>query len=502
MVFQKIINGMINIKESLIKNKSLVLYIFLIILFQLLMHFFVYSNIFGNIGFFCGDSPQYFNIANNINTSGEDKPSGFPLFLHLLFYISENPLFLTILSVVISIITSIFFFLTFRLFFKKKNLIPFIITILFFINPTIAHIDSMIYMSDSFSFFLFSIGTYLLLANQKESKINYQYLIAGLIFSYLTIVKSAFIYILPFVIFYIFYKIYQRNKRISIKILIGFMIILTSIPLLYTVLFNKPRTGIATLENFGGVSIFGNILPYISCNQLTSIATTAREINSINQNCDDVEINHLTPKQQIWDGNSTMHKIGRGIIPNYNKIDKNQLFQKLATAILFKYPTVMFYTIKNIIINGYLGEVVSDQISIGKPVHIEGWCGQFISNILNIDKESYTRGSHLNLENNKFVKIISFMQLNIGKITNWIIAILFLILIPFYAIYKKIISSEFIFLYIISAVYIFIISLGSYFDSRYYIIFNYLVLLSACSLIAIKKTGNKKRDSSDDNDLG
>lgn len=496
MVFQKIINGLINIKESLIKNKSLILYIFLIILFQLLMHFFVYSNIFGNIGFFCGDTPNYSLLANNINHASNYWPSGFPFVLHMLFYISRSPLFLIAFSVFISVATSIFFFLTVRYLLKNKNLISFLITIFFFLNPTITYIDSMVYMPDSFAFFLFSVGTYLILIDSKKPGFNLKYLIAGLIFGYLTIVKNAFIYLFPFIILYIFYKIYKNNKKFSIKNLLKYVVILilfASIPLSYTYLFNKPYLGIARLENFGGRSSLANILPHVSCEQLLSVATTDIERDSITKNCNDSEMNKIKPVQQLWNGKSPMNKMSSEIIYDNDKIKINQLFQKWLIAIIFKYPMTVFYTVENTMVNGYLGEIISDQILIKQHIQMGTGCEQFAPRILNMDLKNYEKGWSLHQQNNKFsINLISFMQLNIGKITNWIIAILFLILIPFYAIYKKIISSEFIFLYMISAVYVFIISLGSYFDSRYYIIFNYLILLSACSLMVIKKPGSKK----------
>jgi 4-amino-4-deoxy-L-arabinose transferase-like glycosyltransferase len=352
-------------------------------------------------------------------------------------------------------------------------------------------------MPDTFSFFLFSIGIYLILVNSKNS--NYHYILAGLVFGYLTIVKSVFVYLFPFIILFIFYKLYQNNKKFTAKNIASFMIILVmfaSIPLSYMYLFNKPRLGTAALENFGGRSGFGNILPFITCEQLYSIMTTDKERDTIYFHCNNTEIHSSNSDDQIWSNHSTMFLMAYLILPDiFDRVAGNQLYQKWLFAVVSKYPTVVFSPIKNTIVNGYLGKIMARQMSIKVLAELHSHCDTFIPAYLNMTLDKYTEGWYLNQQNNKWnIDIIAYMQYRLTKTTDWIIIILFFLFIPLYALYRRVLSSDFVFLYAITLLYLLMISFGSIYDNRYYVIFNYLVLLTTSSILFLKKPTSNNKD--------
>jgi hypothetical protein len=351
----------------------------------------------------------------------------------------------------------------------------------------------MVHMPDTFSFFLFSMGIYFILVNPEKSRFYYKYILAALMFGYLMITKNVFVYFSPVVILYIFYKIYKSYKKLTKKSIVGILTVLVvfaSIPLSYTFLFNRTRLNpAASIENFGGRSGFGNILPFITCEQLYSVMTTDKERNSVNSWCKNKEIHSTNSDEQIWSDTSSMFNMAYFVLPDiFDRVAGNKLYKKWLFAVLAKYPTVAFSPIKNTITNGYLGNVIARQMSIKAPPELHSQCDSFIISYLNMSPEKYTESWYLTQQNNKWsIDLIYFMQYQLTKITNWIIILLFLVFIPLYALYKRVLSADFVFLYAITMYYLLTISFGSIYDNRYYVIFNYLVVLTTSALLFLKK---------------
>lgn len=467
------------------KDSHFIIYLFAVAAFQILTNTFLFSHIFKGISFFCGDSAYYVYLANNLNAAAADRPSGFPFLLNLLFRISEKPMLLMMFGTIVSVFTGIFAFLTIKYLLKNKNNISLLITLFFFLNPVIWTVSTMIYMSDAFAFLLFVIGIYLILSNKNKNSL----IAAAFIFGYLTIVRSVFVYLFPIILAYIFYVLskarmpFKKNLSIITIVMIAFLII----PIAYSYIFVQPRLGTVSIENFSGRSTFGNMLPFLSCKQLASIATSQRELDAIKNYCNDDEIRNSSADEERWIETSSMNKMEKALVYDGDRVKGNRIFKKWVLSLAIKYPSSVYYPIKNTIINGYLNNVIAKQISISEPPQIDGGCELLVEKLLKQDKSSYLAGWKSYKEKSiAMYDFISKFETLFTIITHWII-VCSLILIPIIGLYKKIFLSEAVFLYLIAVVYAVLVSLGSCYDNRYFILFDYLIILSLLASLMSKK---------------
>lgn len=477
---------------------NLPLYFFIIVLFQVVIRFFVYSHLFNHITLYCGDSAAYFHLATT-DKALANRPAGFPFVLRLLFFLfpHNNPSVVALLfNSLMGTITHVLFFLTLRRFSETGNFIPFCLSMVFFMNPTIFVIDSMVFMSDTFAYFLLSMVLWLTLDKASKDNSLYKNILVSVILGYLTIVRSVFVYLAPFIFFYVL----SRAKRGTAfkTALTGILLftIFSTIPLSYAFFFNKPRIGIVSIENFGGRSAFSNILPHLSCEKILSVTQSPEEEDTVKKFCNDQEIKHSSPDGQRWNESSTMNMMEKALVSHYveaheihsynfqqEKALGNRFLMKWFLRSIWRYPESAVLAMKDAIIGGYISNPLGGGALVLHPPHLGRGCEKLVSRLFFLDGNTYMEMWEKNKINNyEVLNLIGRLELFIATATH-ILIILTFCLLPICFIRQKSFNAESIFLYTISFIYLILFSLGNGYDARFSVIFNYCMFLSLGILV-------------------
>lgn len=127
------------------------------------------------------------------------------------------------------------------------------------------------------------------------------------------------------------------------------------------------------------------------------------------------------------------------------------------------------------------------QNSITRAPNITGGCEHLVVDVFHLDRESYLKNWRENkLKNLRGILFIDRIQTYITRLTD-IIGLVVLIIVPFLILIKRNNKSDIIFLYTLSLIYVVLVSLGAGYDTRLFIIFNYLQFLQIGLLIAWKR---------------
>lgn len=488
---------------------NLPLYLFIIVLFQVGSRLFVYSHLLNHITLYCGDSAAYFMLA----TTGKalaNRPSGFPWLLRLLFFFFPhyNPSVVILLfNSFLGTLAHVLFFLTLRRFSEAGSLIPFCLSMLFFMNPTILVIDSMVFMSDTFAYFLVSLVLWVTLDKVSEGKSLYKNILVSLILGYLTIVRNVFVYLSPFVVFYMLYRTKRETAFKTTLTGILLFTIFSTIPLSYAFFFNKPRLGIASIENFGGRSALSNILPYLSCEKILSISQSREEEDAVKRFCDDEEIKSSSPDALRWNESSTMNMMESVLVSHYaethgihsynfqqERAMGNRFLMKWFLRSIWKYPESAVLAMKDAIIGGYISDPLKGNALVLQPPHLGRGCDRLVSRLFFLDPNTYMKMWEQNKINNyEVLNLIGRLEFFIATATH-ILVLLTFCLLPICFIRRKSFNAESFFLYVISLIYLILFSLGNGYDARFSVIFNYCIFLSL-GILVLTYSDNKRKGS-------
>jgi len=352
-------------------------------------------------------------------------------------------------------------------------------------------------MSDTFAYFLFSLVLWLTLDKASKGNSLYKNILASLVLGYLTIVRSIFVYLSPFIVFYILYRAKRDTAFKTALIGILLFTLFLTIPLSYAFLFNKPRLGMASIENFGGTSAFSNILPHLSCEKILSISQSPEEVDVVKRFCNDEEIKSSSPDALRWNASSTMNMMENAMVSHYAEMHEgihsygpqrenalgNRFLMKWFFRSIWKYPKSAMLAMKDAIIGGYILNPFKGNARVLQPPPLVGGCEKLVSRLFSLDQNRYMEMWVKNkVDNYEMLHLIDRLEFFIAAPTHFLIIIAFCFL-PICFIRREFFNIESIFLYIISLIYLILFSLGNGYDARFSVVFNYCIFLSLGILV-------------------
>jgi hypothetical protein len=446
----------------------------------------IYSQLFQRISLCCGDSAFYLFLAHNLNIATADRPSGFPFFLRALFLLSDDPNLLVFVNIFFGFLIHIFCFLTLKNIFLQRNTVPFFLSLLFFMNPAIIIMESMVFMSDTLAFFIVALIFYLIFLETRTMGSIFRDTAICTLLGYLTIVRSIFLYLAPFIILFMILKRLDMGKERLSKIVVQgfvFLVIFSVIPASYAIFFNGPRVGKISVENFGGRSAFAVMLPYLSCDKLLAISETDEEKTAIMQYCDDTEILFFSSDELRWIESSTMNRMERALVDN-DRVRGNELFRRWFFRSLLRYPEAAFRVIRDNVLKEHILRPVSNQMSVINEPNLVDGCETLVREVFRLEPIDYLKLWKENKRDKSFALSLIFrLELWITRLANTI-ALLVFVCIPFLIVWRRICNMKLLFLYSIGLIYFIIVALVGTYDTRFYIISNYFVLLTIGAMIS------------------
>ncbi len=480
-------------------------FILIIVLFQTAIRLFLYSRLFNYSTLYCGDCAAYFFMAFN-GQALADRPSGISFVLWVLFSLfpdSDPAVVALLLNSLLGTLTHVLFFLTLRRFSEAGNAVPFCVSMLFFINPVILIIDSMVFMADTLSYFMLSLVLWLILEKTSGDSSIYKNILASLILGYLTIVRSVFVYLAPFIILYMLYKAERRTALKTLSTGALLLIIFSIIPFSYAFFFNKPRLGTASIENFGGISAFSHILPYLSCEKVLSISKSPEEEDAVKEFCNDEEIKYSTVDYERWNPSSSLNLMVGSVVSHYpgaykkqkyrfqrSKVAANRLLMRWFFRGIWKYPEAAVLAMEDAIYGGYLANPIESAVLAKEKPHIDTGCEKLVSRLYSLDKTTYMDLWQRNKKDNyEMLYLIDRLALVIATATHYFV-ILALFLLPICFMRRRFFNKDSFFLYVIGLIYLFLFSLGNGYDARFSVVFNYCICLSL-GILALTYFGSK-----------
>jgi hypothetical protein len=313
------------------------------------------------------------------------------------------------------------------------------------------------------------------------------------------------VYLSPFIVFYMLYRAKRETAFKTALTGILLFTIFSTIPLSYAFFFNKPRLGIASIENFGGRSAFSHLLPHLSCEKILSISQSPEEEDTVKRFCNDEEIKHSSTDALRWNESSTMNMMDKALVSHYAKTHGihaytfqqekalgNRFLMKWFLRSIWKYPESAVLAMKDAIIGGYISDPLMGGAFVLHPPHLGRGCEKLVSRLFFLDGNTYMEMWEKNKINNyEVLNLIGRLELFIATATH-ILVILNFCLLPICFIRQKSFNVESIFLYLISLIYLILFSLGNGYDARFSVIFNYCIFLS-CGILLLTYSAHKRK---------
>jgi|GEM_PF-6250636 len=492
--YRKIINKRDEYLSQFIKkHKYLILIVLIEIIFRVIVFFVTYSS----INLFCGDSGCYIFLAHHLEAAMADRPSGYPFFLSLFIDLPHAKYLLLLVNNLLGIATVVLFFDTIKRYFKSE-IVPFLLSLLVVLNLGYIYTDSLVFMSDTLALFFLVISINFAL----KEKLHLKFVIFSAMFlGWLVIVKSVFLYLAPFILAIPIFKIIKnKDGQPLYKFLsVGFiLLIFSAIPLYYSESFVKKRLGVQGIEFFSGRSAISNVIPNANCQTLVSLVNKkgSKENLSLNE-CEESKKLNTQPVYLLWGSDSIMAKIEKRVNPSGDRVSGNRYFKGLLISILFHDPLSgvrsMFKSLSY-----HVANPISVQMSFNQPTSIDRSCEGITSFINGKTGAEYVNGWHDNYLKNKYLlNSLAFIEsYGIILINNVVLGAF--VLLPLYSLFRYGFLSNLysLYFYFISLMYLGLISLGSGYDLRYYLVFNVLALVSISIFARHNKKNRKKQKGS------
>lgn len=410
---------------------------------------------------YCGDSAFYIHLAQNLNLAAADRPSGYPFILSFLLPELFNNLGLvTIFQTLFSFAVFMCFLFVFRKIAQKNILI--VSLLLIFFNSLSIFLERSV-MAESISYNLL-IVCFLLLSINRNYNLYLTFFI-GLLCGIFPILRTNYL-VFSFLFIFLLNIFSFKKNGLSIKffvnlftVLIGFLVVYYG----YINFYVSPRLKVNKISSFGGRTLFSRVMVFSDCNDLINISNEDYLTNSLYKNCDDRNIKNYSVN--IFSSDGIINKTDNEL--KHERALSDGLFMNISKVLIFKNPKIIIQILSQSIRDTFLAS--SSFFEQNTYPSLGGGC-ETIPEKFNLVKDDL-----VGISVNKEYLFIRY-YLYLSTISNKIIVLCFIVIIPIYFLIKLFSTKIFRFLkkyyipiviWVFSVAYFMISLLFAGFDYRY-----------------------------------
>jgi len=303
-------------------------------------------------------------------------------------------------------------------------------------------------------------------------------LMSVVILAYLTITKSLFVYFSPLLFILVCVEVWTLSCKKLSKLLLTtfFLCVYVLFSYAYVHEYANQYLGQTGLQNFGGRSAWANVMPFVPCAKLSDMSVNEEIKKVILTECLDSVRIQTSARSYLWSEESLMNKMEK-VIAGDDRIRGNKIWTEYVLRTVIWEPAAILKATELSIFE-YVWKPLSERVNYTVPPPSHPKCATMTKEYFGLTWEDYTDGWMKNFESHrKLFESLDFLALWFSRIVN-IISILVLILFwPILLIKRWRLDFLTVYWWLLCVGYLFIIALGGYYVTRYYINFNALVLI-------------------------